>query len=83
MIFQDSHGAFQQQRTEIQYIQKHCSLSSGQFLSISYNVLGRSHKYRSLKEKKKCPACLLRLVVHVAYLEDSVGCIESVDQGKR
>lgn len=53
LIFQNSNGGLQEQRTEIQYIQKHYSVSSGQFLSISYNALGRSYKYRSLKEKKK------------------------------
>lgn len=53
LTFQESNGAFQKWRTETQYIQKHYSVSLGQFLSISFNVLGRSLKYRSLKEKKE------------------------------
>lgn len=50
-----------------------------ELLSVSYNVLGISNKYRSfLKKIQKVLEIYLSLVVSVAYLEDFAGALHQL-----
>lgn len=58
-------------------------LFRSELLSVSYNVLGISNEYMSLKDKKKRVLDIyLSLVVSVAYLEDCAGALHQLTKAK-